>query len=523
VLVIIPILIGGVTAAVITSLKNESGVQARVSDSAAAQLTSAFFVRDVESASTISTSSTPLCAPAGVTAGQILGLEWLQGSIETGVSYVTTTADLVRYTCKTTTTPVSTVVISTDIPSTSPPTVAISCYAYVPTQDCAANASGMWPSGGVSNVSLNMNEAGNGSPYQYQLAATPRTTANGNGGSPSIPTGGGGPLPPLLLLGTGSNILNLDIGGLTVDVNGTIDINSSASSSVDLDGLFNSINQPNGATFDIYNCASSAGAACTNGAVDNEGLFNSYPSPVSMASTVADLLGQTLPVPPGPSTVSTGCSPVSAPNISANNQTVTCQPGLYPSGLTISGSNDKITFASGTYQFGVVGCSGANCGFTVTGTGNNLTFGSGVYGFEGTNSQNNCLNDLFNNKPEGGLNVVGASNSLNSGSGGVLFYVGGGQTNFGCGVVNSVNLAPTTSGTYNNILLWQDKYDGLPVVMTGFGNSANLYGGTVYAPSAQIQLIGGGETFTTGSVVASSMELLGILNCVTIGSTTSQC
>jgi prepilin-type N-terminal cleavage/methylation domain-containing protein len=524
VIVILPIVVGGISVAVITSLKDSTGVQSRLSDSADAQTTSAFFVRDVESASTVSTSTTPLCAPAGVTTGQILGLEWLQGSVETGVSYVTTAPNLVRYTCKGSTTPVSTVFVDSDVSSTSPPTVSVSCFSYVST--CAANTSGAWPAGGVSNVSLNIVEPGGGSPYQFQLAASPRTTSNGTGGGPAtLPTGGGGPIPPLLLLGSGANILDLELGGLTVNVNGTIDMNSNAAAAVNLDGLFNSVNAT---AFDIYNCAGSAGASCTNGAVDNEGFFDSVsPGPVSMSSQVADPL-QNLAVPPGPSVVSNGCTSTSPPNtttasITGSNQTWTCQPGLYPAGLTISGSNDTVTFASGTYQFGTVGCSGSSCGFTITGNNNTFTFGSGDYGFEGANVQNNCLNDLFDNRPEGGINIVGASNTLNSASGGVFFYVAGGQTNFGCGVVNAVNLAPTTTGTYDNILLWQDKSDALPVVLTGFANSANFYGGTLYAPSAQIQLIGGGETLTTGSVVAGSVELLGVLNCVTIGSTTSQC
>jgi prepilin-type N-terminal cleavage/methylation domain-containing protein len=536
VLVVMTIIVGGITAAFITSFRDSTGVQARLSNSTNAQLTSAFFVRDVESASTVSTSATPLCAPAGfavsATQYQVIGLEWLQGAVETGVSYVTTTTPpaLVRYTCKGSTTPVSKVNVSSGVSSANLPTVSVSCYSSVHT--CAANAAGLWPSGGVSNITLNMNvnEAQPNqppAPYQYALAASPRTIANGSGGGPTAPPpGGGGPIPPLLLLGTGPNILNLELGGLTINVNGTIDLNSSASSSVNVNGIFNTVNAT---AFNIYNCASSAGASCTNGAVNIGGFFDSVnPSPVSMASTVSDPL-QNLLVPPGPSAVSDGCKiggtgPNIAPNISASNQPITCQPGLYPSGLTISGNNNTVTFVAGTYQFGASGCSGATCGLTITGTGNTLTFGAGVYGFLGNDSQNNCLNDLFNkNNPQGGLNIVGSSNTLNSGVGGVFFYVAGGQTNFGCGVVNSVNLAPPTTGPYSNILLWQDKSDSLPVVMTGFGNSANLYGGTVYAPSAQMQLIGGGETFTTGSVVASSVEVLGILNCVTIGSTTSKC
>jgi hypothetical protein len=73
---ILPIIIGGVSMAVITSLKDSSGVQNRIGDSADAQITSAYYVRDVQSATNVTTNKTAtdpaVCASGAATGSTLL-------------------------------------------------------------------------------------------------------------------------------------------------------------------------------------------------------------------------------------------------------------------------------------------------------------------------------------------------------------------------------------------------------------------------------------------------------------------
>ena len=66
VVVILPLLLGGLAAILITLLQNTApadphGVATRLADSQDAQLTSAYFNRDVQGASYVTTSSSSLC------------------------------------------------------------------------------------------------------------------------------------------------------------------------------------------------------------------------------------------------------------------------------------------------------------------------------------------------------------------------------------------------------------------------------------------------------------------------------
>jgi prepilin-type N-terminal cleavage/methylation domain-containing protein len=83
VLVILPIIIGGVCIAVITSFKDSTGVQNRIGDSADAQITSAYYVRDVESATNLTTdlqATNPTVCASGAASGSssalLLALDW---------------------------------------------------------------------------------------------------------------------------------------------------------------------------------------------------------------------------------------------------------------------------------------------------------------------------------------------------------------------------------------------------------------------------------------------------------------
>lgn len=143
VLVILPLLVGAVAEVVIVSVRNDSTVEARISDSMNAQLTSAYFVRDVQGATQISTdpsvfSSGRACGPS-VNPGTPLvamlgpGLNvgyWLQG--------VGGTASVTRYSCNGASTVTTTVA---DVPAHLAAASLSATTSITPTQiaDAAAN------------------------------------------------------------------------------------------------------------------------------------------------------------------------------------------------------------------------------------------------------------------------------------------------------------------------------------------------------------------------------------------------
>jgi hypothetical protein len=94
--------------------------------------------------------------------------------------------------------------------------------------------------------------------------------------------------------------------------------------------------------------------------------------------------------------------------------------------------------------------------------------------------------------------------SLTSGLGGVLLYVSGGSINFsGQGNVSLGPLTPPPYASAPSLEIWQDKSDTNPISLSGNG-SANTYGGTIYAPGAQVRGVGNAG-YTAGSIISSSL------------------
>ena len=93
VLVILPLVAGAIAMVLITTLKNQQGIQGKITDSSAATTASAYYVRDIESAGSVTTAASPASAPqqcsaSGVsgTPNFLLGLQ-LQGTQPAVVSY----------------------------------------------------------------------------------------------------------------------------------------------------------------------------------------------------------------------------------------------------------------------------------------------------------------------------------------------------------------------------------------------------------------------------------------------------
>jgi hypothetical protein len=139
--------------------------------------------------------------------------------------------------------------------------------------------------------------------------------------------------------------------------------------------------------------------------------------------------------------------------------------------------------AGGTAQPGVYAAT-----LSLVGTGISCAFASGVYVFQN------------------GLSITG-SVSLSSAAGGVFFYIAGGSLSLtGSG---SISLTPMTTGTYANILVYQSRTDAVAMTLTGSG-SVNGYNGLIYAPAAQVNLVGSGSLAVKSLITASlSMTVSG--------------
>ena len=182
VVVILPIVLGGIAAALLSVFGLQDQTQNRIGDSNDELVGSANFNKDVQSAVELTTASTPGCGSAGQT--QLLGLEWGTNSAATGgydtvVSYVkvpltvqgATTYSLVRQLCTfgQSTNPTSTSTISHDIPSTfgtNPGDVTIDPAAVQ-----TAAAGGWTPALGVTGITFKLTEPGSG--YHYSLVGLP--------------------------------------------------------------------------------------------------------------------------------------------------------------------------------------------------------------------------------------------------------------------------------------------------------------------------------------------------------------
>ena len=235
VLIIMPLVVGAIAAVVLISLKDQNGISGRLSDSASGQTTSAFYVRDVESAAFVTTNpspSSPEVCGTGTTFE--LGLTW--GSPNAGGSVVSywedpvagtpPTMNLVRLYCTGGSgTPVSSVAVAQGLVATSGISVGVT-----PPPEATAAASNWTSTAGTSSITMGALQAA--SNFHFDLVAVPRVyTPQSEGVS-----GGGTPLPPpMLLLGTGVPALSC-AGNAHLNVSGTAYLNASASGSISMSG-----------------------------------------------------------------------------------------------------------------------------------------------------------------------------------------------------------------------------------------------------------------------------------------------
>jgi prepilin-type N-terminal cleavage/methylation domain-containing protein len=223
VVVIMPLVVGAITVALLAVFSQQTTVSNRLSGSGDAQIVSASFVSDVQSAAMVTTNSAPV-SPALAHCGsapQVLGLQWTGGLTEISYDVVPAgnTFNLVREYCQNgNTTPVNNTVMSHDVlPGLTPTILGSPCPTCTPTATSAAL--GWTTTAGVSSVTFSITEPA--SNFKYSLAAAPRLT------TPASRNVGGGGHAPLLLLGTGSQELSC-AGNGSLSVTGDVVLNSTS-------------------------------------------------------------------------------------------------------------------------------------------------------------------------------------------------------------------------------------------------------------------------------------------------------
>jgi len=540
-----PLVVGAIAMVIITTLQDDQSVQSTVSDSNAATLASSYYVRDVESAGSVTTdvgASPAPCSAAGLSGSTtfLLGLQ-LQGTTPPTppalVSYYTWTPSLraapqlVREFCSSGSAQ-SREILSDNLSSTNLPEPTVSCIAPTPTSiptgvtcSVTALANGWVPTYLVSNVTLNVTQGcsltgPSCASYQYALNGDPQS------GVPIQPVAQ--PCGVLTLLSPQNDV---NLGGSFVaseqlNAQGPIVLNSgyntggaNTAAITSSFSLFSSVTVaatatsscptvPSADAIGVYNClnTSSSGASTNFQACPVSGQHATVndvtvsPDPPVQISTGAAVNGITDPL--AAWAIQHAVGNITSPTVSCPpSSNMSCPAGLYASGLSIP-SNATVTFQPGTYQFGgIVNCSGTQTSLCIQ-SNDTVNFGSGSYTY---------LN---------GIDVAGSGSALCGGlsassacphspGGGVLFYVKGGSTNLGnYDSSTSIQLAAVPSST--PVLLWQDSGDNDQVVLASPNATAtNSLAGEIYAPSAQVFINGYGGNVATQDIVAYKLAFGG--------------
>lgn len=442
VVTILPLVIGAISVGLLSVLSLQSSVTNRVLGSGDAQVVSSIFVKDVESAKSITTQGLP-SSPGNCFSGtQLLGLQWNAGSsvVSYDVTTSSTTDSLWRYywngaTCVNT-------LLSTNLstpPSPSPPT-----FGCAP----SCNQSTWLAASSISSVSWTITEAFTHpvSNYSFTLYATPRVT-------PAYTTSGRGFLP-FTLLGTSTcpsstPVLSIGLGTLSINVgggtgNGILGVNSSCPNSVKIS---------NGGALDASTVVT---PNPTLNSIQNNPQA-SYPPTEYPAPVISDPFSS-LGEPSDPTSGTT----VTCSNPSGN--TYNCPAGNYVVQPPFAANGSTITFAGGAtttwFEAGLVIPNNAL-----------VVFNSGIYIFGGTTS-----------------GTIGLANSLISAPGAtitgnnVLFDVQSGAATFG----NNSLINFTGQSTYSGVTVWDSAAVATTNPLTLGNNGTSPGYGGIYVPKGEV-------------------------------------
>jgi prepilin-type N-terminal cleavage/methylation domain-containing protein len=195
VVAVTPLIVGALGIGLVTMFSLQNGTTGRLQDSSDAQVVTSTFIKDVQSATLITTSST--ATPQCGSGTQLLGLQWGSGQVVsyTDVSQGSGTYSLDRSYCVTSTSAADTTIVSYDMKAPCVGVANSTCQSPPVAYDgttVVATSSGYVTTVGISSVSFPITEPK--SSYTYTLAASPApgpsTSTSGLGGPTSGPTCG---------------------------------------------------------------------------------------------------------------------------------------------------------------------------------------------------------------------------------------------------------------------------------------------------------------------------------------------
>jgi prepilin-type N-terminal cleavage/methylation domain-containing protein len=412
VVAILPLVIGAISLGLMSVLNLQPSVSARLAASGDAQIVTASYNRDLQSASQITTAS-HLSLQCG-TGNQILGLQFpaLAGSSTfIIVSYVvmanpspSSTYSLTRYQCSDTNGTVgspSASILSPNVQSGLTATITdATCWGTCP----SVTAAGGWTSTvGVRSVTLSVSEASAtaAGTFKYTLEVAPRTQ--------SLSSNAVSSLVPLMLLSSSAGEISCSGNG-SVNVAGQITLDSTVAGAISASG----------------NAAVSANSIYSADTTDPATAIATGGGTVSPSSASA-----TGPRFSDPYAFLTPPSPVGMTTYANSNYSgsAVISPGIYPN--TINISNGRLTLTSGIY---------------ILQNGINVSGNASV--------------------------VVQTGGPTN----GVLLYLTGGSFSFsGNGTLNLSPLDSPPSPTVN-LTVWQSSSDSNTVTLSGNAAGSILSG-----------------------------------------------
>ena len=469
VVTIIPVIIGAISAGLLTILNLQNSVKYRITDSSDAQVVSSTFLKDVQSATYITTSksSSPQC---GNSSSQLLGLQW--GGGQTVVSYdivsvvgQATTYSLVREYCTSgnTTTPSSVTTVAYDISGSQfPPCLGgATCTPNGGTPPAGWFAAGT-AANDVKAVKFVVTEAGTG--FTYTLLAESRAW------TPTYVVGNSVVFSPLTVLNPGATAA---APGLSLGNYSSITVNPSLGTI----GSTVAIASPTPGSVSLGTDATLTASSLLTA----DPLLNSASGPPTeyFSPVVGDPLSGVLNKP-----VSTGTGSCTF----SSGTTYDCSAGLYASSPSfISGDTYVFDVNGGTFEFPNTFSIPASL---------TLTFDSGNYIFDGSPA----------------ITQSGAGNVTITGNN-VLFYVPNGSVDFGAN--SSVYLLPTGN---DGVTIWDASatYVNIENIQSDRNSYGGIYipGGTVNASSSQA---GANSAMSVMFIIANNINLAQYTNVIVTG------
>jgi prepilin-type N-terminal cleavage/methylation domain-containing protein len=459
-LTVVPLVVGGISVALLSVFSLQSGVSNRISGSGDQQAIESVFARDVQGAELIETAAAPpgsfACGSSGT---QLLGLSWNGGQnlvsyvvVSTGSSY-----SLMRNACSNGSATPATSTISTHL-SFTPASLATSatqvdtCGSVL--TSCSFIQQSWTAASGIAGVELNVAEVftnGKGN-YSYTLFASPRAW------NVAFNTGTNHPYAPFTLLSQPSSCAGNPVA-LNIDNNATVTITGSTNGS---SGAL-SVNSPCSGSIDL----NTRGVLNASAILTNDPSLNSLtggyltPPPESDVGTASDPFAGVLSPPTYPAAADGQC----IKSVVSGATTWTCSSGNYSSANLPSFANGvSIVFTGG-------GVTYFNGGLSLP---NNVTvqFDSGSYVFDGATALLTSQNDTIT-----GTNV--------------LFYipqfVTGTSTTPAVTFDNNTNISLTGSSSYNGIAIWDASSGTINLVNgTALNGTSNTYGG-IYMPNGTVE------------------------------------